>query len=82
VFLFSSSILALACELPVFARLVADRTALRVSLVPAAGAVLSSLANVLEDGLQLAWAFYPFVSGSASSRDRRSWSSGWLARPR
>jgi membrane protease YdiL (CAAX protease family) len=33
--------------------------------VVAAGAVLSSIANVLEDGLKMEWAFFAFVAGLA-----------------
>ena len=35
-----------------------------VSLIPATGIVLSAVANILEDGLRLDWAFWPFVVGS------------------
>ena len=62
---FSAAILALAIALPMFARLVGGRYTVRVSLVPAAGAALASFANVLEDGLQLGWAFYAFILGTA-----------------
>jgi hypothetical protein len=62
---FSAAILSLAVALPVFGRLVGGRTAARVSAVPAAGAGVGSLANILEDGLQLGWAFFGFVAGSA-----------------
>ena len=62
---FSAALLALAFALPMFAQLVDDHRVLRVSIVPAAGAALSSLANVLEDGLDLGWAFWGFVLGAA-----------------
>ena len=65
VLVFSAAVAGLALAVPVFARLTGGAVAFRVSLVPAGGAALSSLANVLEDGLGLGWAFVPFVAGSA-----------------
>lgn len=62
---FSAAILALAFALPMFASLVGGRSVVRVSLLPAAGAALASLSNILEDGLQLGWAFYVFILGAA-----------------
>ncbi len=62
---FSGVLLGLACAVPLFAQLVGERIAFRASLVVAAGAVLSSDANVLEDGLKMEWAFYAFVLGTA-----------------
>jgi hypothetical protein len=62
---FSATILSLAVGVPLFFRLVGDRLAFRTSLVVAAGSVLSSIANVIEDGLRLEWAFYGFVLGAA-----------------
>ncbi len=35
-----------------------------VSLVPAAGAALSGLSNLLEDALQLGFAFWSFIAGT------------------
>jgi hypothetical protein len=62
---FSGVILGLALALAVFGRMVGGRPAFVSSLVAAAGAALSSLANVVEDGLQHEWAFLAFVAGSA-----------------
>jgi hypothetical protein len=62
---FSAIILALAFAVPLFAQLVGGRVAFRASLVVAAGSVLSSTANVLEDGLKMEWAFLAFVLGTA-----------------
>ena len=61
---FSSSLLLLAVALPAYAQLVGDRRIIRVSLVPSTGAGLGSLANVLEDGLAMSWAFWGFVLGA------------------
>jgi hypothetical protein len=46
-------------------QLVGGRVASRASLVVAAGAVLSSAANILEDGPKMEWAFFAFVLGAA-----------------
>ena len=37
----------------------------RLSLLAGAGATLSSLANIVEDGLRHDWAFFAFILGSA-----------------
>ena len=58
---FSAALCALAFALPTYARLIGGRTVFRVSLVPAAGAALGGVSNILEDGLQLEWAFWLFV---------------------
>ena len=58
---FSAGLLLLALALPIFARLVGGRIVSRVSLIPAGGAVLASLSNILEDGLQMGWAFWGFI---------------------
>ena len=58
---FSAGLLCLAFALPMFAQLVGSRRAFRASLVPASGAVLGSVSNVLEDGLQIGWAFWGFI---------------------
>ena len=65
VLLFSAAILGLAFAVPAFAGLLGGQGAFRASLVVAAGAVLSSFSNILEDGLQMKWAFFAFVLGSA-----------------
>ncbi len=61
---FSAIILTLAFAVPQFAQLAGGRTPFRASLVVAAGSVLSSIANVLEDGFKLEWAFFAFVLGT------------------
>ena len=58
---FSAALCGLAFALPTYARLVGGRTVFRASLVPAAGAALGSVSNILEDGLQLEWAFWLFI---------------------
>lgn len=58
---FSAMLLALGVAYPLFARLVGGRLAFRVSLVPAAGAALSSLVNVVEDGFGVDGAFIFFA---------------------
>jgi hypothetical protein len=62
---FSAAILLLGFAIPVFAQLVGRRVVFRMSLIPAGGAVLASLSNLLEDGLHMDWAFFGFVLGSA-----------------
>ena len=61
---FSAVILSLAFAVPRFAQLAGGRIAFRAALVVAAGSVLSSVANILEDGLKLEWAFFAFVLGT------------------
>ena len=63
---FSAALLSLAVALPMFAQLVGKRDVLRVSLVAAAGAALSSAANIVEDGLHMDWAFFVFVLGTGA----------------
>ncbi len=58
---FSGVILLLGPAVLLYARLVGDRLAFRASLVVVAGAVLGSVANVFEDGLQIEWVFFVFV---------------------
>jgi hypothetical protein len=62
---FSGVILLLAFAVPTLARLVGGRLAFRVSLAAAAGATLSSVANIFEDGLQMSWVFLVFILGGA-----------------
>ena len=62
---FSAIILTLAFAVPQFADLVGGRWAFRASRVVAAGAVLSSVANVIEDGFKMDWAFFAFILGFA-----------------
>lgn len=63
---FSAAILLPVLVLPVFAQFVGGRVTLKVSFVAAAGGTLSSFANVLEDGLQVGWAFFVVVLGTAT----------------
>ncbi len=65
VLLFSAAVAGLAVGLPVFARLVGGTGLFRASLVAASGALVSSVANIVEDGLHQEWAFWVFVLGSA-----------------
>ena len=60
---FSTAWFALAFALPVFAQLVGGRVVFRVSLVPAAGAALAGLGNVLEDALQVGFAGLLYAAG-------------------
>jgi hypothetical protein len=60
---FSGVILLLAFAVPTLAQLVGGRLAFRVSLAAAAGATLSSVANIFEDGLQMSWVFVVFILG-------------------
>lgn len=62
---FSAAILSLAFALPLFAQLAGGPSVFRVARVAAVGAALSSLANIVEDGLHMDWAFFAFILGSA-----------------
>ena len=53
---FSAALAALAIALPVFARFVGGRVVFAVALVPAVGAAIGALGNLVEDGMQQAWA--------------------------
>ncbi len=66
VLLFSAAIAILALALPSLGKQFDTVVIGRTSLAPAAGAALSSLANIAEDGLQWSWAFYAFVLGAAT----------------
>ena len=61
VLFFSALLIALAFALPTFARQIGGRIVFRASLVPAVGAGLGGVANILEDGLHLDWAFWLFI---------------------
>jgi MFS family permease len=61
---FSSVILLFALAVPILARLDGRRLAFRTSLVAAAGAALSSIANIFEDGLHMGWVFLFFAVGA------------------
>ena len=65
VLLFSAALLALAVALPVFGQLSAGHPGLRASMLAAAGAGLSSAANIVEDGLLIEGAFFAFIAGAA-----------------
>ena len=59
---FSAALFALALALPTLAQLAGDgRLVFRVSLAPAAGAALAGISNLLEDALQLGFAFWFFI---------------------
>ena len=60
----SVALFALAFALPMFARLVSGPAVFRVSLVSAAGAALAGLSNLLEDALQMGFAFWFFIVGT------------------
>ncbi len=60
----SAALLALAVALPMLARLVGGRRLYLVSVFGAFGAAVAGIANLVEDGLQLDWAFLPFIAGA------------------
>ncbi len=62
---FSAALFALALALPLLAELLGSQAVFRVSLVPAVGAASSGLSNLLEDALQMGFAFWFFVVGTA-----------------
>jgi hypothetical protein len=61
---FSAALFALAFALPMLAQLISGRV-FKVSLVPTVGAALAGLSNLLEDALQLGWAFWLFILSTA-----------------
>ena len=61
---FSAVLFLLAVVLPILARLHGARLTVRVALVAAFGAALSSVANIVEDGFRVEWFFYVFVLGT------------------
>ena len=61
---FSAALFALAAALARFGRMFGDLRIRRVSFVPSFAAALGGTSNVLEDGLQLEWAFWAFVISS------------------
>lgn len=65
VLFFSAALLTLGVAWPLFGRMVGGRWVWRLSLLGGAGATLSSLANIVEDGLRHDWAFFAFILGSA-----------------
>jgi hypothetical protein len=62
---FSTAILLLAVALPFYAQLVGNGRVVRLSCVPSTGAAIGSIANVLEDGFAMGWAFWGFILGAA-----------------
>ena len=66
---FSAALFALAFALPMFAQLTGGRVVFRVSLIPAVGAALAGLSNLVEDALHWAsgWAFWLFGAGMATT---------------
>ncbi len=64
---FSATLALLAVALPVFGRMVGGRWVVRLALVAGAATGLSSVANVLEDGILLDWFFAVFIAGEAVS---------------
>lgn len=65
VFSFSAALFATALALPLFAQMTGGRAVFRVSLLPAAGAALAGLGNLVEDALQMGFAglFYGVGAG-------------------
>lgn len=61
---FSVGLLGLAAALPMFAQLIDGRRVFRVSLIPAAGAALAGVTNILEDGMQMHDLFIVFVASA------------------
>lgn len=61
---FSTALLFVAVALPVYAGLTEDRATYRISLVPAIGLTVASVANLVEDGWGWSGAFWPYVLSS------------------
>jgi len=61
----SAGLFALAFAIALFAQLIGSRAVYRISRVAAVGAGLSALSNLLEDALQLGFAFWFFIVGTA-----------------
>jgi hypothetical protein len=61
VLLFSAALLTLALALAVFGRMLGGRWVLRFSFLAGAGTALGSIANVVEDGFDMDWAFWGFI---------------------
>lgn len=60
---YSAGLFALAFAFPALAQLMGSLGVFRVSLVPAVGAALAGLGNLLEDGLQMDWASLAYALG-------------------
>ena len=80
---FSAAILSLAFAIPMFARLAIGRVGFRVSLIAGTGAALSSVANILEDGLHMGWAssdlYWAGPCSNSVSWRSRLWSGSSVA---
>lgn len=63
---FSATLAVLAVALPVFGRMAGGRWVARLALAAGAAVGTSSVANVIEDGLHMEWAFAIFVLGEAA----------------
>lgn len=65
---FSVALFALAFALPMLARYTGGGLVVfRVSFLPAVGAAVAGLSNVLEDALQLGFAFWIFIVGTTTT---------------
>ena len=62
----SAALFALALTLPTLAQLIGRRGVYKMSLIPAAGAALAGLSNLLEDALHMSWAFWFTALGLAA----------------
>lgn len=61
---FSATLLSLAVAIPTFGRMAGGRLSGQLATVAGAGAGLSSIANVVEDGFGIDGAFFVFTFGS------------------
>ena len=61
---FSATLLSLAVALPVFGRMLGGPQLARLAIIAGAGAGLSSVANIFEDGFQIEAAFFIFILGT------------------
>lgn len=61
---FSATLLTLAVALPVFGRMVGGRSVIRLAAIAAAAIALTSVANILEDGVGIDGFFFAFVGGT------------------
>lgn len=62
---FSAALISLGFALPIFGQMIGGKHIVRWSMIAGAGAAVSSLANVVEDGMGVDWAFFVFVLGAA-----------------
>jgi hypothetical protein len=61
---FSATLLTLAFAMPVFGRMLGGPSVIRLAAIAGAGVGLSSVANIIEDGLRIDAAFFLFVAGT------------------